>query len=80
SKSAGRVCNVEKIVPFDELPRLRATVNPNLNYACPICGKEFYDKKDFRRHYMIHTGDRPFACPHCPYKASRMYSLKNHLL
>ncbi|XP_018023146.1 longitudinals lacking protein, isoforms F/I/K/T isoform X19 [Hyalella azteca] len=71
---------IEYIVPFDELPRVQATVNPNLNYACPVCGKEFYDKKDFRRHYMIHTGEKPYPCPHCAYRARRASALRLHVL
>ena len=49
-------------------------------FGCPVCQKVIRGtKKDFRRHYMIHTGDKPFACAYCPYRANRSHHLKNHL-
>lgn len=67
------------VVPFDELPRFQTT-NPSCRYACPVCGREFADKKDFRRHYMIHTGEKPFHCTLCPYSARQKSSLKSHII
>ncbi|XP_047741752.1 zinc finger protein 775-like [Hyalella azteca] len=34
-------------------------------YVCPHedCGKHFTRSYDFKRHLMIHTGEKPFACP-----------------
>ena len=52
---------------------------PGMKYVCPVCSKEFYDKNKFRRHYMIHTGEKPFACTHCTYRSNQMCSLKLHL-
>ncbi|XP_018023157.1 longitudinals lacking protein, isoforms F/I/K/T isoform X29 [Hyalella azteca] len=66
------------LTPFEALPHLRPN-NPSRRYACPVCGREFADKKDFRRHYMIHTGEKPHSCPYCPYSARQKSSLKSHL-
>lgn len=66
------------ILPFDQLPRIEP-IDPRMHYSCPVCCKEFNNKKDFRRHYMVHTGEKPFPCPHCPYSARQYSSLKSHL-
>ena len=46
---------------------------------CPVCGKIFGDKSNFRRHIRIHTGERPYACLHCPYRANQNNQLKKHI-
>lgn len=66
------------LVPFDELPHIKPK-NPRMNYTCPVCAKEIFNKADFRRHYMVHTGERPYPCPHCPYRARQLYNLKSHV-
>ena len=49
-------------------------------YQCPFCAKiRKGDKTDFRRHYMTHTGEKPFECPYCPYRAVRKSDLKAHM-
>lgn len=69
---------VSPFVPFNELPRLQPQ-QPNMKYACPVCRKEFYDKKDFRYHYMVHTGEKPNVCPFCPYRARQKSALRCHM-
>ncbi|KAF2363559.1 Zinc finger C2H2-type, partial [Trinorchestia longiramus] len=71
--------HASKLIPFDLLPPCPSTCDPRMSYACPVCTKEFPDKKDFRRHYMIHTGEKPYPCPHCPYRARIMSGLKRHI-
>lgn len=46
---------------------------------CPVCGKEFPSKAKFRTHYMIHTGEKPFACSFCDYKAIQASDVRKHI-
>lgn len=48
-------------------------------FRCPVCAREVKERTDFIRHYMTHTGEKPFWCQLCSYKASRKYTLMRHL-
>ena len=48
--------------------------------TCHICGKWFLLPKDLRRHVRIHTGEKPFKCPVCPYRAAVKGNVKQHVL
>lgn len=48
------------------------------NYACNICEKEFYLRKDFNDHTRIHTAETPFACPVCEKKFRTTSILHEH--
>lgn len=49
-------------------------------YQCPVCNKVLHHKNDFRKHYMVHTGEKPYACTICEYKTSRKADLRYHLV
>lgn len=46
---------------------------------CYVCSKTFNRVYSLDRHMMIHTGERPFPCQYCPYKANQKIVLQKHL-
>ena len=71
--------NSSNVIPF-ELLDMNSCYTERNSYSCPQCGKELSDRYCFRRHYMTHTGNKPYACSICPYKATQRSDLKIHLL
>lgn len=50
--------------------------------SCPACGKMFAGSKrryHLERHLITHTGERPYPCPHCPYRANVRENLARHV-
>lgn len=47
---------------------------------CTYCGKQFPFASKLREHIRMHTGERPYSCPLCPYEAARSHHLRRHLL
>ena len=46
---------------------------------CPICCKMFRWANEVVIHLRTHTGERPFPCPYCEYRATQRGALKRHL-
>ncbi|XP_071528415.1 uncharacterized protein [Panulirus ornatus] len=72
------------------VPRLNPTGGGNVSVTgdlgsplpCPECGREFHGlNKKFllTRHMITHTGEKPYQCPHCPYRANVSSNLTRHL-
>lgn len=51
--------------------------------TCPYCRKKFTTatwKQKLDRHMLIHTGMKPYQCPHCPHRSNRKDNLRYHVL
>ncbi|XP_045105152.1 longitudinals lacking protein, isoforms A/B/D/L-like isoform X7 [Portunus trituberculatus] len=48
-------------------------------HQCGVCGRGFRLANDLRRHLRTHTGEKPYLCPHCPYRASQKQSVNRHV-
>ncbi|XP_018023152.1 protein tramtrack, beta isoform isoform X24 [Hyalella azteca] len=66
------------IVPLEQL-NFGDLITPLKTYKCPVCTRESRDKFDFKKHYVTHTGDKPYSCPFCTYAGARKDSLINHI-
>ena len=48
---------------------------------CPWegCGKVFPWNADLRRHYVVHTGEKPYKCPLCQHACNVKHNLVTHI-
>ena len=66
-------CHIEAKHKVEHKPKSR-------RYKCPelYCFVEFDNKKDMRRHIMIHTGEKPYICETCDKTFRRKEELTAH--
>lgn len=48
--------------------------------VCHHCGKVFQFSNDLRKHIRTHTGEKPYRCPYCSYRATQKVHLRGHVL
>ena len=65
------VKNLEKHIETHETGKMKN--------ECTVCGKFFIRNALLDRHMRVHTGEKPFACPHCGYRSNQKYNLKTHI-
>lgn len=54
-----------------------AAAAANLN--CAVCGRCFGRLEDLRRHVRTHTGEKPYLCPMCSFRAAVKSSVYRHM-
>ncbi|KAK7074629.1 hypothetical protein SK128_008417 [Halocaridina rubra] len=47
---------------------------------CPVCQKGFRCAAELRRHYLIHTGEKPHKCPYCFFRSARKGNVRSHMV
>ncbi|XP_060571890.1 zinc finger protein 721-like [Ruditapes philippinarum] len=52
---------------------------PTSGFDCDICGRRFSQKGNMKKHYLIHTGEKPYKCDHCPMRFRRTDHLQSHM-
>ena len=48
-------------------------------YVCDLCGKGFGGRSSMMQHRILHTGEKPFACTSCDYRAAKKSNLEAHM-
>ncbi|KAL7742170.1 hypothetical protein ACLKA6_005442 [Drosophila palustris] len=65
----------------DAVPRVPARTSRNRrSYPCPLCHRPFGTRHNLKRHYMIHTGEKPFSCSKCRKPFRECSTLKKHMV
>lgn len=54
--------------------------NPGVVNLCSLCSYSTSDSGNFKRHLLIHSGERPFKCGVCGRNFSQKTHLKRHTL
>ncbi|KAM8787203.1 zinc finger protein 42 homolog [Rhynchonycteris naso] len=61
--------------------RRHLVVHGPRNHVCAECGKAFYERAKLQRHFVVHTGERPFQCTFkgCGKRFSLDFNLRTHV-
>jgi len=77
---------VSSVVSLRTHPGGRETTRENHSFTrtqdgftCTTCSKSFPNMTGIERHLRSHTGEKPFKCPICPYRATIYFNLKQHV-
>ncbi|XP_066970624.1 zinc finger and BTB domain-containing protein 7A-like isoform X19 [Macrobrachium rosenbergii] len=48
-------------------------------HQCPYCSYNTTMLQNLKRHFLRHTGEKPFTCPYCPYKSTQKVHVDTHM-
>ncbi|KAI6073812.1 Zinc finger protein 362 isoform X2 [Aix galericulata] len=67
------------VVPYPILAS-GETAKEGKTYRCKVCPLTFFTKSEMQIHSKIHTGDRPYKCPHpgCEKAFTQLSNLQSH--
>lgn len=54
-------------------------VKPKKSNTCEVCQKVFQGQNDLKKHFRIHTDERPYPCTYCDKSFRQSGCLKNHI-
>lgn len=53
--------------------------NSSYNNICTVCGKNLLFASKLKEHMRSHTGERPYKCELCSYRATQTGALRRHI-
>lgn len=56
-----------------------STAGSGVATDCPFCQRSFNKTSNLKRHILTHTGEKPYACPKCPYRAAQKVQVVQHI-
>ena len=61
------------------VPGRAGTSSGNKAFLCPLCNKTFEWASLLNTHLRVHTGEKPYCCPKCPYRSTQKGNVQRHL-